>query len=315
MDKEKSIIEIKGKIKELKDLNTGNTEVLDTEIVEYEKKLRDLMQSLYYNLSPWEIVKLSRHPQRPIMQDYLTMIFKNFIELHGDRYYGDDKALIGGFAEIGDYKIMLIGHNKGKNTDENLERNFGMVKPEGYRKALRLMKLAEKFNVPVITFIDTPGAFPGVEAEERGQAEAIAKNITEMISIEVPIISVVIGEGGSGGALGIGVGDRILMLSNSIYSVISPEGCASILWRDSKYAPNAAEALNLTADSLYKLNVIDEIIREPGEGAHAHYQLAANALKKSIIKNIRTLKQLTSEELIQSRFEKYSGIGKFSVTD
>jgi acetyl-CoA carboxylase carboxyl transferase subunit alpha len=315
MTKEKSIIEIKGKIRELKELSNNGTDILDAEIIEYENKLRDLMQSLYYNLSPWEIVKLSRHPERPVLQDYLTMIFKNFIELHGDRHYADDKALTGGFAEIGDYKIMLIGHNKGKNTEEHVERNFGMLKPEGYRKALRLMKLAEKFNVPVITIIDTPGAFPGVEAEERGQAEAIAKNITEMASIEVPIISVVIGEGGSGGALGIGVGDRILMLSNAIYSVISPEGCASILWRDSKYAPNAAAALNLTADSLLKLSVIDEIIKEPGEGAHAHYQLTANAVKKSIIKNIRSLKKLTSEELIQSRFEKYSGIGRFAIAD
>jgi len=315
MEKEKSIIEIKGKIKELKELSENGTVILHSEIVEYENKLRDLMQSLYNNLSPWEIVQLSRHPQRPVLQDYLTMILKNFVELHGDRHYSDDKALIGGFAEIGDYKIMLIGHNKGKNTVENVERNFGMVKPEGYRKALRLMKLAEKFNVPIITIIDTPGAYPGIDAEERGQAEAIAKNLTEMISIEVPIISVVIGEGGSGGALGIGVGNRILMLSNAIYSVISPEGCASILWRDAKYAPNAAAALKLTADSLLKLKVIDEIIREPGEGAHAHYQLIANAVKKSIIKNIKTLKKLTSEQLIQSRFEKYSGMGKFSVTD
>ena len=315
MEKEKSIIEIKGKIKELKELNENGTDVLDSEIMEYENKLRELMQSLYHNLSPWEIVHLSRHPQRPVLQDYLTTIFKNFIELHGDRHYSDDKALIGGFAEIGDYKIMLIGHNKGKNTVENVERNFGMVRPEGYRKALRLMKLAEKFNVPIITIIDTPGAYPGVDAEERGQAEAIAKNLTEMISIEVPIISVVIGEGGSGGALGIGVGNRILMLSNAIYSVISPEGCASILWRDAKYAPDAAAALKLTADSLLKLQVIDEIIREPGEGAHAHYQLTANAVKKSIIKNIKTLKRLTPEQLIQSRFEKFSGMGKFSVTD
>lgn len=315
MEKEKSIIEIKGKIKELKELNENGTDVLDSEIMEYENKLRELMQSLYHNLSPWEIVQLSRHPQRPVLQDYLTMIFKNFVELHGDRHYSDDKALIGGFAEIGDYKIMLIGHNKGKNTVENVERNFGMVRPEGYRKALRLIKLAEKFNVPIITVIDTPGAYPGVDAEERGQAEAIAKNLTEMISIEVPIISVVIGEGGSGGALGIGVGNRILMLSNAIYSVISPEGCASILWRDAKFAPDAAAALKLTADSLLKLQVIDEIIREPGEGAHAHCQLTANAVKKSIIKNIKTLKRLTPEQLIQSRFEKFSGMGKFSVTD
>ena len=247
MDVVKSIVEIKGKIKELKELSENGTEILNSEIIEYENKLSELMQSLHLNLSPWQIVQLSRHPQRPVLQDYLARIFSNFVELHGDRYFSDDKALIGGFAEIGEQKVMLIGHNKGKNTDESVERNFGMVRPEGYRKALRLMKLAERFNIPIITFIDTPGAFPGKEAEERGQAEAIARNLTNMISIEVPIISIVIGEGGSGGALGIGVGDKILMLSNAIYSVISPEGCASILWRDAKYAPDAAEAFTLKA--------------------------------------------------------------------
>lgn len=313
MDVVKSIVEIKGKIKELKELSENGTEILHSEIIEYENKLSELMQSLHLNLSPWQIVQLSRHPQRPVLQDYLSRIFSNFIELHGDRYFSDDRALIGGFAEIGEHKVMLIGHNKGKNTDESVERNFGMVRPEGYRKALRLMKLAERFNIPIITFIDTPGAFPGKEAEERGQAEAIARNLTSMISIEVPIISIVIGEGGSGGALGIGVGDKIIMLSNAIYSVISPEGCASILWRDAKYAPDAAEALNLTADSLLRLNVIDEIIKEPDEGAHAHYQLTANAVKKSVLRHLKTLKRLSTEELIQARFEKYAGIGKFSV--
>jgi len=261
----------------------------------------------------WEIVKISRHSNRPILQDYLNLIFTNFIELHGDRYFSDDKAMIGGFAQIGKHKIMLIGHNKGKTTNENIERNFGMAKPDGYRKALRLMKLAERFNLPVITIIDTPGAFPGLEAEERGQAEAIAKNLTEMASVKVPIISVVIGEGGSGGALGIGVGNKVLMLSNAIYSVISPEGCASILWRDAKFAPDAAEALNLTADSLLKLGVIDEIIPEPGEGAHSDHKLMAENLKKALIKNIDLLKDLSSEELIDNRFEKFSGIGKYSI--
>ncbi len=313
MEPEKSILEIKEKIEELKERDENGNNGLSSEIVEYEIKLRDLMWSLHLGLSPWEIVQLSRHPERPVLQDYLELIISNFVEFRGDRYYSDDRAIIGGFAELGEQKIMLIGHNKGKNTEDNIERNFGMSRPEGYRKALRLMKLAERFNVPIVTFIDTPGAFPGLEAEERGQAEAIAKNITEMTSIEVPIISVVIGEGGSGGALGIGVGDKILMLSNAIYSVISPEGCASILWRDAKYASDAAAALNLTANSLLNLNIIDEIIKEPSEGAHANYQQTTNAVKKSVIKNIKTLKGLTTNELIETRFRKYSKIGKFSV--
>ncbi len=313
MEPEKSILEIKEKIEELKERDENGNTSLSSEINEYEIKLRDLMWSLHLGLSPWEIVQLSRHPERPVLQDYLELIFRNFVEFRGDRYYSDDRAIIGGFAEIGDQKIMLIGHNKGKNTEENVERNFGMSRPEGYRKALRLMKLAERFAIPIVTFIDTPGAFPGLEAEERGQAEAIAKNITEMTSIEVPIISVVIGEGGSGGALGIGVGDKILMLSNAIYSVISPEGCASILWRDAKYASDAAAALNLTANSLLNLDIIDEIIKEPSEGAHANYQQTANAVKKSVIKNIKKLKGLSANELIETRFRKYSKIGKFSI--
>jgi len=261
----------------------------------------------------WEIVKISRHPQRPVFQDYLNLIFTDFIELHGDRYFADDKAIVGGFARLNGQKVMLIGHSKGKNTEENVERNFGMAKPEGYRKALRLMKLAQRFNLPIITIIDTPGAFPGIEAEERGQAESIAKNITEMASLEVPVVAVVIGEGGSGGALGIGVGDRILMLSNAIYSVISPEGCASILWRDASFAPDAAEALNITANSLMKLDVIDEIINEPGEGAHTDYKKIAGEIKKSLVKNIEELQKLSIDELLEKRFQKYSAMGKFQV--
>jgi acetyl-CoA carboxylase carboxyl transferase subunit alpha len=261
----------------------------------------------------WEIVKISRHPQRPVFQDYLSLIFTDFIELHGDRYFADDKAIVGGFARLNGQKVMLIGHSKGKNTEENVERNFGMAKPEGYRKALRLMKLGQRFNLPIVTIIDTPGAFPGIEAEERGQAESIAKNITEMASLEVPIVAVVIGEGGSGGALGIGVGDRILMLSNAIYSVISPEGCASILWRDASFAPDAAEALNITANSLMKLDVIDEIINEPGEGAHTDYKKIAEEIKKSLVKNIGELQKLSTDELLEKRFQKYSAMGKFQV--
>lgn len=263
-------------------------------------------------LTAWDIVKISRHPNRPIFQDYLEMLTSGFFELHGDRYFADDRAIIGGFANVGGRKVMLIGHNKGKNTNEQIERNFGMAKPEGYRKALRLMKLAERFNIPVVTFIDTPGAFPGIEAEERGQAESIAKNITGMAGIRVPIICVVIGEGGSGGALGIGVGDRVLMLSNAIYSVISPEGCASILWRDAKYAPDAAEALNLTAAALFKHKVIDEIIREPGDGAHSSYKETAKAVKQSILRAISSLKDVPADQLLEQRFKKYAGMGTYS---
>lgn len=270
------------------------------------------------NTSPqptaWDIVKISRHPQRPVFQDYLSSVFTDFVEFHGDRYFADDKAIVGGFARIDGQKVMLIGHSKGKNTLENIEQNFGMAKPEGYRKALRLMRLAQRFNVPVVTIIDTPGAFPGLEAEERGQAESIAKNITEMANIEVPIVCVVIGEGGSGGALGIGVGDKILMLSNSIYSVISPEGCASILWRDATFAPDAAEALNITAHSLLRLDVIDEIIEEPGEGAHSNYQEIAAKVKQSLLKNIKNLSSIPTEELLLQRFQKYSAMGKFENT-
>jgi len=265
--------------------------------------------------SAWDTVKISRHSGRPVLQDYIELVFSDFIPLHGDRYYADDPAIVGGFAQIDDEKVMLIGHNKGKNANENVERNFGMAKPEGYRKALRLMKLAERFNIPVITFIDTPGAFPGIEAEERGQAESIARNLTEMAKLEVPIVCIVIGEGGSGGALGIGVGDRILMLSNSIYSVISPEGCASILWRDASFAPQAAEALNLTARALLRLEVIDEIIPEPNEGAHTDYKTMAVLVKDSIRKNLKLLKNISTEELLNSRSEKFSNMGKFSVEE
>ncbi|MFC2103735.1 acetyl-CoA carboxylase carboxyltransferase subunit alpha [Bacteroidota bacterium] len=282
-------------------------------IVTKEPKVKEMNKKSKKELTPWDIVQISRHPKRPILQDYISHIVENFIELHGDRYFSDDMAMIGGFAEIGGQKVMLIGHNKGKKTHENIKRNFGMAKPDGYRKALRLMKLAQRFNIPIVTIIDTPGAFPGLEAEERGQAEAIAKNLTEMASIEVPIVCVVIGEGGSGGALGIGVGDKILMLSNAIYSVISPEGCASILWRDAAFAPDAAKALNLTAKELLKHGVIDEIIQESGEGAHTDVKAIAESIKKAVLKNIKPLQKLSVDELIQSRFEKFSGMGKFSV--
>ncbi len=282
-------------------------------VLDRAKKQRSSLNKKARQVSAWDIVKISRHPQRPILQDYIQRVFTNFVELHGDRAFGDDTAIIGGFAQIGNQKVMLIGHNKGKNTTEHIERNFGMAKPEGYRKALRLMKLAQRFNLPIITIIDTPGAFPGLEAEERGQAESIARNITEMANIEVPIISMVIGEGGSGGALGIGVGDRILILSNAIYSVISPEGCASILWRDAKFAPDAAEALKITAHALLKNDIIDEIIEEPAEGAHADYEKIAADVKRSLIRNLRSLSDISVYELLEQRFEKYAAMGKFAV--
>ncbi len=282
-------------------------------MVDSNKKANNTSRKTAPQLSAWDTVKISRHQNRPILQDYIDLVFTNFIPLHGDRYYADDPAIVGGLAQINGEKVMIIGHNKGKNTAENVARNFGMAKPEGYRKALRLMKLAERFNIPIVTIIDTPGAFPGIEAEERGQAESIAKNLTEMAKIEVPIVCVVIGEGGSGGALGIGVGDRILMLSNAIYSVISPEGCASILWRDASYAPDAAEALNLTAKSLLKLEVIDEIIQEPGKGAHTDYKKIAKAVKETITNNLESLKNLSIEKLLDLRFKKFSNMGKFST--
>ena len=265
------------------------------------------------DITSWEIVKIARHRKRPVLQDYISLAFSEFVEFRGDRCYSDDRSLIGGFARLDEQRVMLLGHNKGKNIQENIERNFGMAKPDGYRKALRLMKLAEKYNLPVVTLIDTTGAFPGIDAEERGQAEAIARNLLEMSRLEVPIISVITGEGGSGGALGIGVSDVLLMLSYSIYSVISPEGCAAILWRDAGYAPQAAEALKLTAQPLYELGVIDEIIPEPAGGAHNDYDQTASVVKQAILRNLAKISKYSTSELINRRFEKLSKIGKFTT--
>ncbi len=266
----------------------------------------------FSNMTPWEIVQIARHKERPVLVDYLDKIFDDFIELHGDRCFSDDRALIGGFARLDKQNVMVIGHNKGKNVQDNIAQNFGQAKPDGYRKALRLMKLAEKFNVPIIAFIDTQGAFPGLDAEERGQAEAIARNLAEMSQVTVPIICIVSGEGGSGGALGIGVGDVIIMLSNSIYSVISPEGCAAILWRDAKFSPEAAEALKLTAPSLVRLGIVDEIIDEPVGGAHTDPEATAEAVKNSLLKNLQGLQKLPPAKLVKKRFEKFANIGHFN---
>jgi acetyl-CoA carboxylase carboxyl transferase subunit alpha len=312
LDFEKSITAIQTTLEKLRHRErlgrTGHRDQIET----LEKRLLAAEEEAYQNLTPWQTVQVARHPQRPVLRDYIDYIFSDFIELHGDRCFGDDRALIGGFARIGKEKVMLIGHNKGKNVDENIERNFGMSRPEGYRKALRLMRLAEKYKLPVITFIDTAGAFPGLDAEERGQHEAIARNLTEMARIQMPIIAVVTGEGGSGGALGIGVGDVVLMLQYAVYSVISPEGCAGILWRDGSFAAQAAEALKITAPSLKELGIIDEIISEPPGGAHRYAHETAEQVRTAILKHLKELSELTTPKLLARRFAKFSAMGKFA---
>jgi acetyl-CoA carboxylase carboxyl transferase subunit alpha len=307
---EKSIAEMEKMIEKLKSIAPEKNHYGD-EIAELEKKCNEQKQELYSKLTPWQTVQLARHPKRPVLQDYISLIFSDFIELHGDRCFGDDQGLIGGFATIGKRRVMLIGHNKGKTVDENVTRNFGQAKPEGYRKALRLMKLAEKFDLPILCFIDTQGAYPGIDAEERGNAEAIARNLTEMARLSVPIIALVTGEGGSGGALGIGVGDVILMLSHAVYSVISPEGCASILYRDAAFSAQAAESLKITAPSLLELGVADEIIPEPLGGAHRNHEQTAQEIKRVLLKHLKELTSLSSTRLVRHRFEKYSAMGKF----
>jgi len=278
-----------------------------------DKKLAETRKEIYKNLTPWQRVQLSRHPNRPYTLDYINAICGDtFLELHGDRTVKDDKAMIGGLGKIGDQSFMFIGQQKGYNTKTRQYRNFGMANPEGYRKALRLMKSAEKFNVPVVCFIDTPGAYPGIEAEERGQGEAIARNILEMTRLKVPIIVVIIGEGASGGALGIGVGDKVLMLENTWYSVISPESCSSILWRSWEYKERAAEALKLTATDMKKLKLIDEIVREPAGGAHTNREKNFTIVKNKIISHFEELKKLSPKELVDSRMDKYANMGVFN---
>ena len=278
-----------------------------------QKKLVETKKSIYGNLSAWQKVQLSRHPNRPYALDYINNICGDtFLELHGDRNVKDDKAMIGGLGKIGDQSYMFIGTQKGYNTKTRQYRNFGMANPEGYRKALRLMKQAEKFNIPIVTLIDTPGAYPGMEAEERGQGEAIARNILEMTRLKVPIITVIIGEGASGGALGIGVGDRVLMLENTWYSVISPESCSSILWRSWEYKETAASALKLTAKDMKKMNLVDKVIREPEGGAHRNQQKTFEIVKSNIISSYNELKSLSSENLVSNRMEKYSNMGVYS---
>lgn len=309
LDFEKPIIELEKKIQELKSFISDKRIDLSSELRRLEDKLEHLKKDTYSNLTAWQRVQLARHPQRPYTLDYIQMLLSEFVELHGDRAFGDDKAIVCGLAKFNNQKVAIIGHQKGRDTKENLKRNFGCAHPEGYRKALRVMQLAENFGLPIIVFIDTPGAYPGIGAEERGQSQAIALNLREMSQITVPIIAIVIGEGGSGGALGIGVADRVCVLENAYYSVISPEGCAAILWKDGAKAPEAAEALKLTAQDLLKTGIIDEVIQEPLGGAHRDPQETAENIKESINKNLKGLKALDKNELLKLRYKKYRDMG------
>ncbi|MDP8258301.1 MAG: acetyl-CoA carboxylase carboxyltransferase subunit alpha [Candidatus Aadella gelida] len=311
LDFERPVIELEGKIKELKKFTSVEDLDLSDEIKRLSGRLEKLKKEIFSNLTSWQKVQLSRHPDRPYTRDYIDMITEDFVEIHGDRHFGDDKALIAGFARIEGQKVMIIGHQKGREMRENLERNFGCAHPEGYRKAMRVMRLAEKYNIPVVSLVDTPGAYPGIGAEERGQAEAIAYNLREMAGLRVPIMVFVIGEGGSGGALGIGVGDRIMVLENAYYSVISPEGCAAILWRESSKTPLAAESLKLTAPELLDLGIIDGIVTEPLGGAHRDPASAAEKLKKCILDNMAELSLLSPEELTEERYKKYRVMGVY----
>ena len=309
LDFEKPIIELENKLNQMKDIAAKNGKSLDNEALSLENKIIELKKEIFSNLTRWQKVQLSRHPNRPYFLDYIYKITNEFIELHGDRVAKDDKAMVGGIGEIDGNSVMLIGQQKGRTTKERQFRNFGMSNPDGYRKALRLMKMAEKFNMPVVTLIDTPGAFPGLEAEERGQAEAIAKNIQEMATLKVPVICIVIGEGASGGALGIGVGDKVYMMEYTWYSVISPESCSSILWRSWDYKEQAAEALKLTSKDLKKMGIIDGIIKEPLGGAHNDVDLAAKRIKKVILNDIADLGKLNPEKRIDRRIDKFSNKG------
>lgn len=308
---EKPIVELERRLVELRDQSEGHDLGLESEIRKIEEKLNKTKLDIYRHLSPWQRVQIARHPQRPFMLDYVERCFEDFLELHGDRKIGDDEAMPGGFAQLEGRRCVIVGHQKGRDTRENLRRNFGSAHPEGYRKAMRLMKLGEKFGAPIIALIDTPGAYPGIGAEERNIAEAIAYNLREMMLLKVPIIAVVLGEGGSGGALGIGVADRVLMMENAYYSVISPEGCAAILWKDRKFAKEAAEAMKITAQHLNDLGIIDEVIDEPLGGAHHDHVAAARALKSAIQKHLIELEKKDTATLLKERYEKFRQFGEF----
>ena len=309
LDFEKPIIKLEEKLTLIKELASKSGKNLDDEAISIEKKINDLKKDIFSKLTRWQKVQLSRHPNRPYFLDYIYKMTDEFIEIHGDRFSKDDKAMVGGFGKVDGKTIMFIGHQKGRNTKERQYRNFGMANPEGYRKALRLMKMAEKFNKPIVCLIDTPGAYPGIEAEERGQAEAIARNIKEMTTLKVPVICIIIGEGASGGALGIGVGDKIFMMEFTWYSVISPESCSSILWRSWDYKEKAADALKLTSKDLLKQKIIDGIIKEPLGGAHNDPNKAAKKLKKKIIEELDILEKINPKKRINERINKFSSMG------
>ncbi len=309
LDFERPLIELEKKIQEMKDYALNDDVELSEEIAKLEEKAQKLSREIYAKLTRWQRVQLARHPQRPYTMDYIERITNYFIELHGDRAFGDDPAIVAGFAEIDDEQVVIVGHQKGRTTKEKLYRNFGMPHPEGYRKALRVMKVGAKFKRPVICLIDTIGAYPGIGAEERGQAEAIARNLFEMSHLPVPILVIVIGEGASGGALGIGVGDRLLMMENTWYSVISPEGCAAILWRDSAKANLAAEAMKVTSIDLLEMKILDAVIEEPAGGAHRNYDKVAENLKNTILTELKSLKKIPIDELIRNRINKFGKMG------
>lgn len=311
-DFEKPIIELHKKIEELKSFSKDKEVDLSSEIDDLKDKLKTLKKETYSSLTPWLKVQISRHPNRPTFLDYVDLTMTGFIPLCGDRLYGEDRALIAGLAEIGGKKIAVIGHQKGKDTKENIERNFGCAHPEGYRKAMRVMRLAERFSLPIVCLVDTPGAYPGIGAEERGQAQAIAENIRDMFSLKAPILVTVIGEGGSGGALGIGVGDRVLILEYAYYSVISPEGCAAILWKDAARREEAAEVLKLTAPDLLRLNIVDEIIPESQGGAHWDPQATAMNLKNALVRNLESLSRFSLDDILEKRYQRYRRMGSFS---
>jgi len=309
LDFEQPIAELEAKIEELRYVGDDAEININEEISDLQSKCKTLTESIFSKLVPWQISQLARHPQRPYTLDYIERIFTDFQELHGDRAYSDDAAIVAGMARIDGKPVMVIGHQKGRDTKEKLKRNFGMPRPEGYRRALRLMKMAEKFRLPILTFIDTPGAYPGVGAEERGQSEAIARNLFEMADLSVPVICTVIGEGGSGGALAIGVGDRVQMLQYSTYSVISPEGCASILWKSADKASEAAEAMGITSERLKELGLIDRIIPEPLGGAHRDLDTVAESLKSSLLETLEQLQAIPEERLLELRYERLCAIG------
>jgi len=311
LDFEQPIAELEAKIDELRFVASDEEVNVGEEIARLRAKSRALTTSIFANLTPWQVAQLARHPHRPYTLDYAGAIFEEFQELHGDRMYADDHAIVGGLARLDGRPVMLIGHQKGRDTKERVRRNYGMPKPEGYRKALRLMKLAERFRVPLVTLIDTPGAYPGVGSEERNQSEAIARNLFEMATLKVPVISAVIGEGGSGGALAIGVCDRLIMLQYAVYSVISPEGCASILWKSADKKELAAEAMGITAERLDKFGLVDEIVKEPLGGAHRDPQVMAGNLKAAILRHLREVEQLPEEQLLVKRYERLRAQGVY----